>query len=347
VTDLAELRADGAGEDLPRLAPSRRHPIASFLVRRLALGVVTLFAASILIFLATEALPGNVAEAVLGKSADPVAVHQLERRLGLDRPLATRYVDWLDGLVHGDLGNSAAQLAEGVDTAPIWPTISKAASNTAILAGLTVAFLVPLSLGLGVLTALSAGGKADHGASITTLVLISLPEFVLGSLLILVFFAELHWLPPVALVAPNQSPLDEPKALILPVLTLLLTNLAWTTRFVRAGMIEALATPYVELARLNGVRERRVVLRYALRNALAPSVQIFALAVQYLIGGVIVVEMLYAYPGLGKQLVDSVGVRDETEVEAIAMLLATAYILINIVADLLVVLLVPKLRTAQ
>ncbi len=324
----------------------KRTGTTAFLVRRGLAGVVTLLVASVLIFAATEILPGDIASAVLGRNATPEALAEVRAQLGLDASLPSRYLDWLGGFVTGDLGDSAAGLAAGADSAPIWEQISEPIRNTLILAGITIALLVPLSIVLGVLAATRVGRTVDHAVSTLTLVAISLPEFVIGSLLVLVFFVQLDVLPPVALVRPGENPLAQPRELVLPALTLLATSLAWTTRLVRAAMVEALASEHVEQARLNGFSERRVVWRYGLRNALAPTVQVFAQAVQYLVGGVILTEVIFSYNGLGKELVDAVVVRDVRAVQSMAMLIAVAYIVINILADLLVVLLVPRLRTA-
>jgi peptide/nickel transport system permease protein len=205
--------------------------------------------------------------------------------------------------------------------------------------------MIPLALVFGVLSGVRAGRPLDHTVTVSSLAIISLPEFIIGSLLILVFFSWLDVLPPVSLIPPGTNPLSQPDALVLPVLTLLGASLAASIRMVRAGMVEALNAEYVTMARLNGFGERTVVRRYALRNALAPSVQVLAQNVQYLVGGIVVTEYLFTYPGLGKELVDAVAIRDVREVQVVALLIAAFYILINIVADVLVVLLVPKLRT--
>jgi peptide/nickel transport system permease protein len=318
-------------------------PVAAFLGRRFVGAVAALLAASVLIFAGAEVLPGNAASAVLGRSATPQAVRILSRKMGLDRSAATRYFDWLGGFVHGDLGVSSVSLAQGQHTS-VSSLISGPLKNSAILAGLAALFMIPLSLGLGAYAAVRAGKPADHAISIGSLISISAPEFVTGALLVALFFVGLHWLPPVAIVAPGADPLSTPKELILPVLTLLFASLAAGIRMVRAGMYEALQTEYVQSARLNGLPERRVLTRYALRNALAPSVQVLAQNLQYLVGGVIVVETVFAYPGLGSQLVSSVQNRDLTMVQSIAMLIAVVYVLINLVADLIVLLLIPKLR---
>jgi peptide/nickel transport system permease protein len=337
VTDLAAPRAAAP-------AARRRRPLLRYVLRRLAAGVVTLFVVSILIFLGTEVLPGDAASAVLGRTASPEQLAEMRAAMGLDRPAYERYFDWLGGLVTGDLGNSAAGYAAGGEV-PIWDEIRPKVVNSFVLAGITALIMIPLALVFGVLSAVRAGRPLDHTVSVSSLAVISLPEFIIGSLLILVFFSWLDVLPPVSLIPPGTSPLAEPDALVLPVLTLLGASLAASIRMVRAGMVEALGAEYVTMARLNGFSERMVVRRYALRNALGPSVQVLAQNVQYLVGGIVVTEYLFNYPGLGKELVDAVAIRDVREVQIVALLIAAFYILINIVADLLVVLLVPKLRT--
>ena len=316
-----------------------------FVVRRVLLGIVTLFVASVVVFFAVNALPGDVAEAILGRNATEASRSQLNQQLGLDEPVASQYADWLGDLAQGDLGNSAAGVAQGVADPRVSTAIADPLKNTLILTAIAVALLIPLSLLLGVLLARNAGRPTDIAGGGLMLVFSALPEFVLGALLVVVFFAWLDVLPPTSLVAPGESPLSDPKILVLPVLTLLLTNLAWTTRLVRAGMVEQLRTDWVQAARLNGFPERFVVWRYALRNALAPSVQVFTLAAQYLFGGVVLTEAIFSYPGLGTEFVAAVNARDVTTVAAIAIIIAAVYIAMNIVADLLVMLLVPKLRS--
>lgn len=308
--------------------------------------MLTLLVVSALVFAGTELLPGDAAGAVLGRNAAPEQLDELRSQMGLDRPAVVRYLDWLGGILTGDLGNSAAGYAQGSER-PIWDEISGEIRNSLVLALIAAVVMVPVALALGVAAAVRAGRPTDHAISTTSLAIISLPEFVIGSLLILVFFSWLDVLSPVSLIPPGESPLSYPKQLVLPVLTLLGASLAASIRMVRAGMIEALRTEYVQMARLSGFRERTVIRRYALRNALAPSVQIFAQNIQYLVGGIIVVEYLFSYPGLGKELVDAVAIRDVREVQSVAIVIAAVYITINIVADLLVVLLVPRLRTAQ
>ncbi len=319
-------------------------PVLAFILRRLVGAAAALLAASVLIFTAVEVLPGNAASAVLGRNASPAAVRILSRQMGLDRPASTRYAHWLKGFVHGDLGDSAVAIAQGTNHAPIWHLISGPLKNSAILAAIAALLMIPLSVGLGALAAVRAGRPTDHLISLGSLAAVSMPEFVVGSLLVAVFFVGLHLLPPVAIVPPGGDPLSHPKQLVLPVVTLLFASMAAGIRMVRAGTFEVLQTEYVQTARLNGLPERRVIMRYALRNALAPSVQVLAQNLQYLVGGVIVVEAVFAYPGIGSQLVNAVQNRDVTVVQSVAMLIAVVYVLINLVADLIVMLLVPKLR---
>jgi peptide/nickel transport system permease protein len=319
-------------------------PVVAFLGRRLIGAVIALLAASVLIFAAVQVLPGNAASAVLGRNASPQAVKVLEHQMHLDQPVVTRYFNWLGGFVHGNLGDSSVALAQGATHAPIWRLISGPVKNSLILAAITAVLMIPLSLGLGVLAAVRAGKPTDHVISLSSLAAISMPEFVVGSLLVALFFVALRLLPPVAIVPPGGNPLSSPKELILPVATLLFASLAAGIRMVRAGMVEVLQTEYVQTARLNGLPERRVLWRYALRNAMAPSIQVLAQNLQYLIGGIIVVESVFAYPGIGSQLVEAVQNRDATVVQSVAMLIAVTYVLINLLADLLVMLLVPKLR---
>jgi peptide/nickel transport system permease protein len=319
-------------------------PLLRFVARRLLGAVVALFVASLVIFAGTQLLPGDAASVVLGRNGNPATVKALNKQLHLDRPAYEQYADWIKGLAHGDLGNSAVGMAQGATSAPIWPLISDAVKNSVILAVITALLMIPLSLGLGVLAAVLRGRWLDHVISVTSLAAIALPDFVIGSLLVGVFFVGLDWLPPVAIVAPGANPLDHPAKLVLPIATLLLASLAAGVRMVRAGMVEVLQTEYVQTARLNGVSERRVLLRYALRNALPTSVQILAQNLQWLIGGIIITENVFAYPGIGSTLVTAVGNRDLTLVMSVAMLIAVVYVLLNLVADLLVMLLVPKLR---
>lgn len=324
----------------------RSHPVIGFLARRLVAGAVTVLVASMLIFASVDVLPGDIASNVLGKQATPARVASLRSELGLDRPLPQRYASWFTGFARGDLGDSLVRVAQHDQTPSIGEEIAEPIVNSVVLAGVTIVILVPLSVFLGVLAAINEGRWVDHIISGTTLALVALPEFVFGALLISLFFVQLGVLTPVSLLPPGTTALGRPSVLILPVLTLLGISAASTARMVRAGMVEVLTQDYVATARLNGIAERRVLWRYALRNAVAPSVQIVAQNIQYLLGGLIVVESMFSYSGLGRELVLAISSRDATAVEAIAMLLAVTYVAINILADLVVLLLIPQLRAA-
>jgi peptide/nickel transport system permease protein len=320
-------------------------PVLRFVLKRLGAGVVTLFIVSVLIFLCTSVIPGDAVTVILGKNGTPETVAALQERLGLDAPLYQQYLDWLGGMLHGDLGDSAVALAQSQPDPSIASTIHDPLVNSLILGTITALLLVPLTLLLGALAGMKADRPLDHAISVPSLVFAGLPEFVTGALLIYVMFTVLDVLPPVSLVGPGESPLATPKILVLPVLTLLLVAVGSGVRQVRLGMIESLQTDCVQFARLNGIGNRRVVVRYGMRNAIANSVQTIAQNLQYLVGGIIVVESVFAYPGIGIYLVNAVVARDANKILAASIILAVLYTIINIVADLLVVFLVPKLRT--
>jgi peptide/nickel transport system permease protein len=345
---VPDVLAPGVPDTTPReFRPGTSHPVASFVIRRVATGLVTLLVVSMLIFVATNILPGNVATVVLGRNATPARVHKLDSELNINHSVPARYLTWLENAVQGNFGHSAVAEAEGRPDSTISSTLGDPLRNSFVLAALTTILLIPLTLILGATAGIFAGRKVDHAISLPALVMGGLPEFVMGTLLIYIFFNKLGLLPPVALLNPGQSPFSNFDALILPVLTLLAVAVGAGVRQVRAGMAEVLQQDYVHFARLNGVAERRVLTRYALRNALAPSVQIIAQNLQYLVGGIIIVESVFAYPGIGTYLVNAVTTRDVIEVQAAAVVLAALYIVINVVADLLVVFLVPKLRTGM
>jgi peptide/nickel transport system permease protein len=327
------------------VAWQRRHPVAGFVGRRVGAGILTLLVASFLIFGAIQILPGNVASVVLGKTATPARVAAVRADLHLNEPLAQRYLTFVENLSTGHFGNSSAALAQGLKL-PVWSVIRTPLRNSVILASITLILFVPICLLLGTTSALRAGRKVDHAISVPALVASAMPEFLVGTLLIVVFFTQLNLFPPVAEIGPGETPFTHPNALVLPVLTLLSVSLALGVRLVRASMVEVLKADYVRMARLNGQPERRVVVRYALRNALGPGIQAVAQTAQYLLGGIIITESVFNYPGIGNKLVQAVQLRDIQEIGVIAMILATTYITINILADLAVMLVVPKLRTS-
>lgn len=340
----AEAPADGLQPE--QRAKPRGNSFVWFLAKRLVGAVLTLAVVSILIFLALRVVPGDVARVVLGRAASPQAVDHLRSQLGLDRSLVTQYGDWIGGVLHGDLGDSTTALAHGNQDPSVWSAISTPLLNSVYLAVITVILLIPLGMLLGTWAAVRERKTADNLISTISLALGSMPEFLIGTLLVAVFFTGLNLLPPIVTINPGQTPLSHPDALILPVATLLAVCLSFTVRMVRAGTVEALQQDFVGMARLNGIRERRVVFRYALRNALAPSIQAIAQTTAYLAGGIVITESVFNYPGIGHQLVQSVSERDLTTTADITLILAAFYVVINVVADFAVVLIVPKLRTS-
>jgi peptide/nickel transport system permease protein len=308
--------------------------VLRLILGRIAAGAATLLVASALIFTATQLLPGDLATATLGRDATPDAVKQLRETLGLNRPAALRYVDWLQGIAHLDLGKSA------VNQVRVSSTIAQPLRNSALLVAVTLALLIPLSLLLGTAAALRRGSFFDLGSQLVTVALVALPEFVVGIVLVLAFAIAWPVLPAVTFQV-------NAKGLVLPVATLLMLSLAYTARMVRAGVIEVLSSEYVAMARLKGMPERSVIRHHVLPNAIGPSLHAFALTAAWLAGGVVIVEYLFAYPGIGRLLIDAVTSRDVPMVEAVSLILAAVYVIGNLIADIATILLTPRLRTRQ
>jgi peptide/nickel transport system permease protein len=317
----------------------RAHPLARMIGVRVGAGILLAWVVSVLIFAGTEILPGNAAYAVLGRYSTPSALAAVSAQLGLNKPAYERYFEWLGGLLHGNLGTSLTAHES------VAAFMSGRLGNSLILAAATMAVMIPLSLVLGLAAGTKPGQVTDHLISDPALAIIGIPDFVVGSLLAVFFGVVLHVLPPVSLVLPGTTPLSDPAILVLPTATLVLVGYAYMVRLVRAGMSEAMTSDYVEWARLNGIPERRIVRKHALRNALAPTVQTTALTLQWLIGGIFVVETVFGYPGIGQGLVQAVQARDIPTVQSVGVIIAFFYIGINILADVIVVLLIPKLRT--
>jgi len=312
--------------------------VVTFLSRRLLLVALIMAIVSVLIFAVVQILPGDVAVMILGTSATPQDLAALRVKLGLNRPAPLRYLDWIDGAVRGDWGASLLYQM------PVRPLVLERLGRSAVLAGLALGVGVPLAVGLGVLSAVRRGGLVDHAVGLVSLVAVSLPEFIIGTALILVLAFRFPLLPPSSLIDPQASLWHAAPSLVLPVLTLVLALLAHMTRMTRASMLDVLEQPYVRAARLRGLRQRRVILRHALRNALLPTVGIIAINVGYLIGGIVVVETVFAYPGLGRLMVDAVNHRDVPVIQMTALVIALTYALANLAADLAYAYLNPRIR---
>jgi peptide/nickel transport system permease protein len=326
----------------PRDSGAGEHPIADLIARRLAVGVLTLVVVSAVVFLATEVLPGNAAFAVLGRSANPARLHALELQLHLNRGLADQYWIWLSELFTGKLGVSVA------NGQPVWAFVQPRLINSAVLMAVTGVIGAIAGVALGAAAALRKDGWFDHVTSVTALAVTSLPEFVVAIALIIVLATVIfHVLPAVSLLPPGTYAWSQPDLLILPVTTLVIVIVPYIFRMMRASMIEALESDYVEMARLKGVPEWQVVLVHALPNAIAPTIQVIGLNFLYLAGGVVVVENVFSFPGIGQGLVSAVMNRDIPEVQVIVLVLAAFYVLMNIVTDVIALLATPRRRIAR
>ena len=306
------------------------------IAKRLGLGLMTLFVISVIIFGATELLPGDLAKNILGQSATPETVAAFRRELGLDLPAHTRYLNWLFGAIQGDFGTSLA------NKRPISDLISTRLGNTLFLALYAAAISIPLSLLLGVLAALYRNTIFDRTVNAMALSSISFPEFFVAYILIFIL-AQSGLFPSMSRVDPTTSFTETLYRTFLPALTLTLVVTAHMMRMTRAAIINLLASPYIEMARLKGIKPMRVILHHALPNALAPIITVVALNLAYLITGVVVVEVVFVYPGLGQLMVDSVAKRDFPVVQAVALIFAAAYVLLNLTADVLSTLSNPRL----
>ena len=313
------------------------HPIARLIGQRLLLGLLTLFVVSLIIFSAVELLPGDLAQAILGQAATPETVAAFRRDLGLDLPPHERYLGWLGNMVQGDFGQSLATKR------PIADLLAGRLGNTLFLAGLAALIAVPLSLTLGILAALYRNGWFDRMVNLGALAVVSLPEFFVAYILIVYLAVNTGIFPAIANIGPDLSLGERLYRTLLPALTLTLAVTAQMMRMTRAAIINLLASPYIEMARLKGLSPVRIILRHALPNALAPIINVIALNLAYLIVGVVVVEVVFVYPGLGQLMVDSVAKRDLPVVQACSMIFAATYILLNLMADVLSTISNPRL----
>jgi peptide/nickel transport system permease protein len=306
------------------------------IAQRLLLGLLTLFIVSVVIFGATELLPGDLARELLGQSATPETLAALRAQLGLDQPAPVRYWNWLTGALQGDFGMSLA------NRRPISDLIATRLGNTLFLALYAAALAVPISLVLGILAALWRNSVFDRVANAGALTAISFPEFFVAYILIL-WLAQGGLFPSMVRISPSTTFWDMLYICFLPALTLTLVVTAHMMRMTRAAIINLMASPYIEMARLKGMSPLRIVVRHALPNALAPIINVVALNLAYLITGVVVVEVVFVYPGLGQLMVDSVSKRDIAVVQAVALIFAAAYVLLNLLADVLSTLSNPRL----
>ncbi len=312
--------------------------ITEILARRLLIGVATLLFVSVLVFIGTEILPGDVANAILGRGATPELIAQVRDRLGLDEPLLTRYWVWLTRTLIGDLGIS---LANGTD---IGTEIAARGINTIILSVSTAVIAVPLAVTLGLWAATRPGGLVDRVISSVSLTLISFPDFLVAVALVTIFAVKLGWLPAIASIRPSYDFWDWVRVLILPVTALTFTILAHMVRMTRSAVLNVLSSPAIEMAILKGVPRRRLLVRHALPNAFGPIINVIALNLAYLVSGVVVIETLFNFPGLGRFMVEAVTNRDVPIVQACAMIFCSVYVVLNLTADILAIIVNPRVR---
>ncbi|MER9545697.1 ABC transporter permease [Mesorhizobium sp. M0437] len=311
--------------------------IPKLIIKRLGLGIFVLWVVSLFIFLGVSLLPGDVATEILGQSALPETVAAFRHELGLDLPLHIRYVHWLGGLLTGDLGHS---LANGRAVSQL---IGERLGNTLFLAGVAACFSVPVSLLLGLLTALYRGSVFDRATNAVTLTWISFPEFFVAYILIMFFSVQAGWFPSLSTMRDSDSFTHSLYLVTLPALTLTLVVAAHMMRMTRAAIISVLGSPFIEMAKLKGIGQRRVIVWHALPNALAPIINVVVIDLAYLIVGVVVVEVVFVYPGLGQLMIDSVQRRDITVVQACSLIFAATYVALNMIADVLSIATNPRL----
>jgi peptide/nickel transport system permease protein len=314
--------------------------MAKLILNRLLLAVFTLFAVSVLIFVCTEILPGDVASAVLGQGATPEALVIFRKELGLDVPAPIRFWNWLTAAMQGDLGTALTNKRNIVDE--LLPRLA----NTLFLAGYAALIAIPLAVGLGVYSAINEGKLGDKLSNILTLIAISLPEFFIAYLLI-IFFAGVsffQWFPSLSTVSAGMPFGERVYQTTLPAFTLTLLVAAHILRMTRSSVLSVMSTPYIEMAFLKGARRGRVITRHALPNAAAPIITVIGLNLAYLVVGVVVIEAVFTYPGLGQYMVDAVSKRDVPVIQACGLVFALVFVGLNTLADVLVILVNPRLR---
>ncbi len=308
-----------------------------FILKRVGLALITLVLISIAVFAVGQVLPGDVGRTILGPFASNAQVASLDHQLGVDQPLPVRYWDWISGFFRGDWGQSYLL------NAPVRPIVGQRLLSSLALGSFALLLIVPVSIGLGVVAALGYGKAVDRVISITGLSLIALPEFVVGVILLVLFAVQLHWFPSSSSV-PSWNPVDIVRQFLLPSIPLMLVLFGYISRMARAGTVVALQSNYVRTAVLKGLPRRVVIWRHVLRNSLLPTISVISVQVGYLVGGLVVTETLFNYPGIGKLVLDSAVGHDLPMLEATVLTVAVIYMVSNLVADVLLAMLNPRIR---
>lgn len=314
------------------------------IIQRALVGILTVFVVSILIFIGTSILPGDVAQIILGQMATPESLAALREKLGINQPAHIRYFMWLGDFVTGDLGISKAGSGMGTIGTPISEMLMPRLLNTLQLASVVAVIAIPMSLALGLAAAMYPGTRLDRIVTFLTLSLISVPEFMVATFLVLILAVILGWLPATAYMSNDAAGWDLIRALAMPTLTLVILASSQIIRMTRATVLNVMSSPYIEMAILKGVTRKRIILRHALFNAIGPIVNVIALNLAWLISGVVIVETIFAYPGLAKLMIDAVQTRDLPLVQACAMVFCVAYIVLIFLADMASILSNPRLR---
>ena len=323
----------------------RHGGIAAFIVRRLLLGLLVLFLVSVVVFIGTQAL-GDPARAILGRDATPDRLAALQAQLNLNDSLVSQYLSWLNGLLHFDLGTSLTQQGQEICCGSS-SLLGDRLINTAFLVFCAAIISIPMSIAIGSYAALRREGVFDTITTNLLLMLAALPEFVVAILLVIVFSTTVfdNFLPAISRLSPGERPWDDLDLMVLPTAALVFAVTPYVARIMRASMVEVLESDYVEMARLKGLPERTVLIRHALPNAIGPVFQVIAINLAYLAGGVVIVESVFAYTGIGLALKDAVVNHDIPVVQALAMLIAAVYVVLNLLADVATILVTPRLRT--
>jgi peptide/nickel transport system permease protein len=313
--------------------------ILKLIMKRLGLSIITLLIVSAVVFSISNLLPGDAAEEMLGQSATKEAVAELREVYGLNDPPIVRYAKWLGGLLTLDAGTSLS------NSRPVSSLIGERISKSLMLASFTTLIAVPFALALGIVSAMYSGSRIDKVTNFFTLSMVAVPEFLVATILVLIFAVELNWLPSLSYIPREASFYEYFRAFALPVATLCMVLSAQMARMTRAAVVEQLSQPYVEMALLKGAKLSRAVLRHALPNAVGPIVNAIALSLSYLLGGVVIVEVIFNYPGVASLMVDAVTNRDMPLLQACAMLFCAGYLILVLIADIAAIIANPKLRT--
>lgn len=336
---VSERAAPSSSSKAPAAEPRRQRPLLRLLRQRGLSGLVSVVVVAVIVYFATLVLPGDAATAILGNQATPARLAQLRHQLGLDRSALASFWSWISGLVHGDFGTSLTE------NRSVWKVVSPRLANSVVLVVLASVCSTVLGVALGAVAAARRDKPLDHVMSSASLVASALPEFIVGVFVVLALAIKLKTgLPALSLLRPGEGILSEPDKLLLPLVTLTIVTTPYVLRMTRAATIDALNSDYAEVARLKGVSDRRLIFRHALPNALAPIIQVVGLNLLYLAGGIVLVETVFQYPGIGLTLVSAVTSRDVPVIQFLVVVLALFYVVLNIVTDVAVLVVSPRKR---